>query len=346
LPAPTRRSVPAAAHRHRSTAAAAALAAAGLAPERDVPLASLARWRIGGPADLLVRPADTAGVARAVAVARDHDLPLFVMGDGSNMLFDDRGFRGLVVMIGPALGGFAVAGTRVQAGAGLWVPDLARRLARAGLAGLEHVVGIPGRLGGLVVMNGGSQRKGIGTHVHAVTVVRPDGTVARRTQAALGYSYRHSALQGSGEIVTGVELELAPGDRGAIRREMVAILAARRAKFPKNLPNCGSTFLSDPAMYDRVGPPGKAIEAAGLKGLAIGGAQISPLHANFIVNRGGATAQEVLALVALIRETVRARTGFAMDCEVRHLTETGEEAPLHVFTDAGRFDRSLPARKD
>lgn len=291
-----------------------------------------------------MRPADTAGVARAVAVAQDHDLPMFVMGDGSNMLFDDQGFRGLVVMIGPALDGFAVLGSRVQAGAGLWVPDLARRLMRAGLAGLAHVVGIPGRLGGLVVMNGGSQRKGIGTHVHAVTVVRPDGTVARLEHGVLDYAYRRSALQGSGNIVTGVELELAPGDPGAIRREMVAILAARRAKFPKNLPNCGSTFLSDPAMYERVGPPGQAIEAAGLKGLAIGGAQVSPLHANFIVNRGGARAEEVLALVALIRETVREHTGFAMDCEVRYLTETGEEHPLHVFTDAGRFDRGLLRR--
>jgi UDP-N-acetylmuramate dehydrogenase len=144
--------------------------------------------------------------------------------------------------------------------------------------------------------------------------------------------------------ITGVELELAPGDPGAIRREMLGILAARRKKFPKNLPNCGSTFLSDPAMYATVGPPGRAIEAAGLKGAAIGGAQVSTLHANFIVNRGGATSDEVLALIAHVRETVFARTGYRMDCEARFVTETGEERPAHEFTDAGRFDRGLLAR--
>ncbi|ARE39239.1 UDP-N-acetylenolpyruvoylglucosamine reductase [Rhodovulum sp. P5] len=281
-----------------------------------------------------------------MSVARDCDLPLFVMGDGSNMLFDSRGFRGIVLRIGPGLDALAFAGTRVTAGAGIWVPAFARQLALRGLAGLEHVVGIPGRLGGLVVMNGGSQRKGIGTHVRHVTVVTRDGESRTLAHADLGYSYRTSALQGSGAIVTDVVLELEPGDRGVIMREMIEILASRRRKFPKNLPNCGSTFLSNPAMYDKVGPPGQAIEAAGLKGVAIGGAQVSPLHANFIVNRGGATSDEVLALIALVRGTVQNRTGFAMDCEVRHLTESGEERPAHEFTDAGRFDRSLLDRID
>lgn len=325
----------------RIAAAARALAAAGVMVRRDVPLARLARWQIGGPADLLAQPVGTAQVAQVVTIARDHGLPLFTLGDGSNMLFDDRGFRGIVLQIGAGLASLSVAGTRVTAGAGLWVPCVARRLAQLGLTGLEHVVGIPGRLGGLVVMNGGSQRKGIGSHVRAVTVVRPDGSVAQMDQAALEYRYRHSALQGAGAIVTEVVLDLAQGEPGAVRREMIGILAARRRKFPKNLPNCGSTFLSNPAMYDRVGPPGQAIEAVGLKGAAIGGAQVSPLHANFVVNRGAARAAEVLALIALIRATVLAQTGFAMECEVRHLTETGEERPAHEFTDAGRFDRSL-----
>lgn len=328
----------------RIAAAARELEAAGIGVQRDVVLARLARWQIGGPADLVAQPVDTAQVAQVVAIARAQGLPLFTMGDGSNMLFDDRGFRGIVLQIGPGLDGFVATGGVVRAGAGLWVPCLARRLAGLGLSGLEHIVGIPGRLGGLVVMNGGSQRKGIGSHIRAVTVVQSDGAITKMDQAALGYRYRCSALQGSGAIVTEVVLDLSPGDRGAVRREMVGILAARRRKFPKNLPNCGSTFLSDPAMYDRVGPPGQAIEAAGLKGVAIGGAQVSPLHANFVVNRGGAQAAEVLALIALIRKTVRERTGFAMDCEVRYLTETGEERPVHEFTDAGRFDPALMKR--
>lgn len=346
---PEQRNGRVAGHAARIAAAAQALSVAGVRVQRDVALARLARWQIGGPADLVAHPVDTAQVALVVGIARAQGLPLFTMGDGSNMLFDDDGFRGIILQIGSGpegsgLDGFVAAGTTVRAGAGLWVPCLARRLAGLGLSGLEHIVGIPGRLGGLVVMNGGSQRKGIGNHIHAVTVVRPNGQIQRMDQAALDYRYRASALQGAGAIVTEVELALVPGDAGAVRRVMVGILADRRRKFPKNLPNCGSTFLSNPAMYDTVGPPGQAIEAAGLKGVAIGGAQVSPLHANFVVNRGGARATEVLALVALIRETVRAQTGFAMDCEVRYLTQTGEERPVHAFTDAGRFDQTLMDR--
>lgn len=330
--------------RKRTEVAAQALAAAGIAMRRDVSLSTLARWRIGGPADLLAQPRDTAQVAQVVALARQIEIPLFTLGDGSNMLFDDRGFRGIVMQIGAGLDSFTAADTSVTAGAGLWVPRLAHHLARLGLSGLEHIVGIPGRLGGLVVMNGGSQRKGIGTHVQRVRIVTSAGEIAMLERAELDYRYRYSALQGSGAIVTEVELSLTAANSATVRREMIKILVERRRKFPKDQPNCGSTFLSNPTMYDRIGPPGQAIEAAGLKGVAIGGAQVSPRHANFIVNRGGAHADEVMALIALIRETVRARTGFAMDCEVRYLSETGEEHPVHTFTDADRFDRTLLER--
>lgn len=331
-------------HAARCEAVARALADAGIRQARDVPLAPLARWQIGGPADLLVTPTTTQAVAQVVHETRVADLPLFVMGDGSNMLFSSAGFRGVVLQIGQNMAALDVDGCSVRAGAGIWVPAFARRLAHHGLTGLEHVVGIPGRLGGLVVMNGGSQRKGIGHHVRAVTVVTAQGDVRRIPHDALDYAYRRSALQGSGAIVTEVALALARGDGPASRREMIDIMGARRRKFPKNLPNCGSTFLSNPAMYDRVGPPGRAIEEAGLKGVAIGGAQVSPLHANFIVNRGGATSDEVLALIAHVRARVLARTGFAMDCEARYLTPFGEERPAHVFTDADRFDRRLLAQ--
>lgn len=328
-------------HATRCEAVAQALSGAGIHVTRQAPLAPLARWQIGGAADLLVAPATTEEVAKAIRLTKDADLALFVMGDGSNMLFSTEGFRGVVLQICQNMAWLEAEGTYVRAGAGIWVPAFARRLAHYGLTGLEHIVGIPGRLGGLVVMNGGSQRKGIGSHVRAVTVVTADGDIHRMTQGALAYAYRRSALQGSGAIVTEVELDLARAERGAILREMIGIMVSRRAKFPKNLPNCGSTFLSNPTMYDQVGPPGHAIEAAGLKGVAIGGAQISPLHANFIVNRGGATSDEVLALIAHIRSTVHERTGFAMDCEARYLAPWGEERPAHEFTDAGRFDTGL-----
>lgn len=335
------------AHRARIDRLAADLRAAGVGRvTRDVPLAPLVRWRIGGPADLLVDAAGTGDVAAALRLARQAGVPVFLLGDGSNMLIDSRGFRGLVLRIGRAMSALSVEGTRVQAGGGLWVPRLALELARRGLTGLEHVAGIPGTIGGLVLMNGGSQRKGVGTQVRRVTLVSPEGRVHEAGQEELEFSYRHSALQGRGVAITAVELELEPGEPAAIRRGMIAILAERRRKFPKNLPNCGSTFLSNPAMYATVGPPGRAIEEAGLKGVVIGGAQVSPLHANFIVNRGGATSDDVLALIAHIRATVAARTGYLMDCEARFLSAEGEEAPAHEFTDAGRFTPGPSARRD
>ena len=307
----------------------------------DVPLAPISRWKIGGDADIVVCPHSTTEVAQVVQLCKAHDVALFVMGDGSNMLIDSKGFRGVVMKIGAPMSKIEISGTRVTCGAGIWVPYMAKCLANAGLTGLEHVVGIPGTLGGLVLMNGGSQRKGVGSHVRRVTCVLPDSSIRDYTQEELGYSYRHSALQGAGVVITEVELVLANGDVSQIRRDQIDIMASRRKKFPKNLPNCGSTFLSNPAMYETVGPPGKAIEDAGLKGVALGGAQISPLHANFIVNRGNATSDDVLALIAYTRQTVFERTGYKMDCEARFLTETGEERPAHEFTDAGRFDASL-----
>lgn len=319
-----------------------ALLAAGIASvRRDVPLAPITRWKIGGPADLLIEPETTEQVAAAMKLIDKAGAARFVLGDGSNMLMDSAGFRGAIIHIGSRMGWMKRDGTHVNCGAGLWVPLMAMRLARAGLAGLEHVVGIPGTLGGLVLMNGGSQRKGVGTHVARVTFVTATGDIRCVSHDELGYAYRHSALQGAGGVITEVDLELEKGSVRTIRREMIDIMAARRKKFPKNLPNCGSTFLSNPAMYDTVGPPGKAIEEAGLKGRAIGGAQISPLHANFIVNRGGATSDDVLALIAFIRGEVHRRTGYRMDCEARHVTQWGEERPAHEFTDAGRFDPSL-----
>lgn len=327
-----------------SSAVEHALTRAGIEDiQCNVSLADISRWKIGGPADVIVRPRSTDEVATVLRLCRAENIPLFVLGHGSNMLFDSAGFRGVVMLVGDHMSDIRINGTHVESGAGLWVPYMGLMLSRAGLSGLEHTVGIPGTLGGLVLMNGGSQRKGIGQHVQRATCVLADGTIKEFSQEELGYSYRHSTLQGSGAVITKVELELEAGDPSAIRQEMIGILSSRRKKFPKNLPNCGSTFLSNPAMYETVGPPGKAIEEAGMKGVRIGGAQISPLHANFIVNCGGASSNDVLALIALIRNTVYERTGYKMDCEARFLTAQGEERPAHEFTDAGRFDRSLLA---
>lgn len=307
------------------------LVAQGVHVRRNVPTAELSTWRIGGPADLVAEPGSVGDVQAIVRAVRDARVPVTVIGDGSNLLFDDAGHRGLIVRIGSRMSALRIHmdGT-VEAEAGIWVPRFAAAIGRAGFAGCAHAVGIPGTLGGLILMNGGSQRRGIGEHLVSARVVTSDGEVAELDHDACRFAYRRSALQDLGAVVVGGRFRYAAADAGELRREMLAILADRNRKFPRKLPNCGSTFLSDPAMYATVGPPGKAIEECGLKGLRRGGAQISPLHANFIVNTGGATSADVLWLIAEIRRRVAARTGHLMDCEVRHVGPDGRLRPAHL----------------
>ncbi len=293
-------------------------------------MAALGRWRIGGPAALVVTPGSAASLAAVIGLLAGQPIPHAVIGDGTNLLFPDEGFGGVLVRIGRALSGFRqLDDGHVEAEAGLWVPTFVHRLIRGGLAGAVHAIGIPGTLGGLVTMNGGSQRHGIGEHVVDVDLLGRDGIVRRVAAAEMGFAYRRSRVTDEGGTILSARFRFAPGDRAALHAEARAILADRRAKFPRVRANCGSVFVSDPALYERIGPPGRAIEACGLKGLRIGQAQISPDHANFIVNLGGARAADVLALVALARTRVAAATGVAMRAEVRYLNADGTMVPAH-----------------
>jgi len=295
----------------------------------NAPLSEYSSWQIGGPADLLVEAESAAQVATVVRFAREQEIPLVMIGQGTNLLFDDAGLRGIVLKLGSRFGKITVEGERIHAQGGAWVPGVARRAMQAGLVGLEHIIGIPGTLGGLVAMNGGSQRKGIGENVCCVQIVERDGTLRTLSHADCHFAYRESALQGSGAVVVGIELECERGETHEIRRAMLADLRERRRKFPRKVPNCGSVFLSTGAMHATVGPPGKIIEEAGLKGFRVGNAEVSRQHANFIVNRGGASAREVLDVIAHVRRTVQQRIGFELCCEVRHVSTAGEIRPAH-----------------
>jgi UDP-N-acetylmuramate dehydrogenase len=301
----------------------------------DEPLSNHCSWRIGGPADLLVEPESASQVANLIRFACREQLPLVVIGQGTNLLFADDGVRGVVLKLGEKMSRIAISGNRIVAEGGVWVPQLAQRAMRAGLAGLEHTIGIPGTLGGLVMMNGGSQRKGIGENVSRVRVVDRQGTIQQLDQVDCGFAYRHSALQGSGMVVVEVELVCPFGERTEIRRAMVCDLRERRHKFPRKLPNCGSVFLSTSEMHASVGPPGRIIEQAGLKGFAIGGAEVSRQHANFIVNRGTATADDVLRVIEHIRRTVRQQLDFDLRCEVRYVSPAGEILPADRIVPQG-----------
>jgi UDP-N-acetylmuramate dehydrogenase len=296
----------------------------------DVDLAAHTRWRIGGKADCCVSPGTIDACRAVVERCRTEGLRFMVIGDSSNLLFDDRGYRGVLVHIGRPLSQVDIRGGEVTVQAGAWVPAVARRVGGAGLTGIEHIVGIPGTFGGLVCMNGGSLRQGIGESIVEVSAIMPDATMLQLPASACGFAYRRSRFQQTGAIVVEAKLALAHGDVTGIRRRMIEIMASRRRRFPLKLPNCGSVFVSDPAMYQHIGPPGAAIERCGLKGTRLGNAQIAAQHANFIVNLGGASSRDVLALIDLARERVRAATGFSMDCEVRHVGPEGHVRPAHL----------------
>jgi UDP-N-acetylmuramate dehydrogenase len=295
----------------------------------DAPLRDYSRWQIGGPADVLVEPSTLESVRACLKWLHGAGVPVIVIGDGSNILFDDAGVRAVVMRLGRSLSRYGIVGMTAWAEAGLFVPQFIHALGNAGLSGAEHAIGIPGTLGGLVMMNGGSMRKGIGerlTQVHCCDML---GTAFTWTQQECEFRYRGSRLQDAGAVVLSAEFAFDRGDPRQMRREMLKIMRDRNAKFPRELPNCGSVFVSDPAMYAIVGPPGKAIEDVGLKGRRSGNAQISPLHANFFVNLGGAGSNDILRLIHLARRLVHERTGFWMESEVRHIGPDGLIRPAH-----------------
>lgn len=295
----------------------------GVTCRTNVLLSELSSWRIGGSADVVAEPATTQAVADVIGVLREASCPWIVIGAGSNLLFDSDGFRGVIIRIGSAMAWIESSGASMRFGAGVQACRLAHRAAQIGRVGLEHIVGIPGTMGGLVAMNGGSLRQNIGDVVREVVAVDVDGRVRRWPAEECGFDYRTSRFQTSGEIVVEATIELKAGEPKAIRRSMLDILKSRRSKFPMDWPNCGSVFLNDAEIFVKFGPPGKVVEDTGCKGWRVGDAQVSERHANFIVNLGSATSKDVITLVDRIRHAAHERTGLWLTCEVRYVSPTG-----------------------
>ena len=299
----------------------------------DEPLKNHCSWRIGGPADALVEPGTPEEAARLLLFAREEGLPLIVLGRGTNLLFSDAGVRGIVLKLGSRFAGWSVSDRTVTVRSGLWVPRLVRNLAESGLSGLEHAAGIPGSFGGLVTMNGGSLRRSVSDNILSVTALSREGIVRQFSRDECGFSYRTSLFQNAsrpgrkGWIVLEAVLECGEEDPSVLRRELLRVLAERKGKFPLKQPNCGSVFTNSPDVYAEAGAPGKIVEETGLKGLRSGDAQVSVLHANFIVNLGGATARDVLSLMGEIRRRVHRRIGHWLASEVLYADEEGNFVP-------------------
>ncbi|MDB4254670.1 UDP-N-acetylmuramate dehydrogenase [bacterium] len=292
--------------------------------QQNVDLSSISQWRIGGPADLLLCPSSTAELMALMRWFAQHDIRPLVIGQTSNLLFDDAGVRAPLIQIGSRMRGMEIKDQQAWIQAGVWVPIVARRLMQFGLGGAEHISGIPGTLGGLICMNGGSQRKGIASIITEVESVDYSGNFRTRTVQDCSFAYRRSIFQNNGEIISAATLRLRPRMRADIRADMRAILAERRRKFPRKEPNCGSVFRSNPAMYAEFGPPGAVIERLGFKGRTLGGAQVSLRHANFIVNNGGARAVDVLGLIHQISCAVFDNTGQRLEAEVVFVSSQGK----------------------
>ncbi|MDA0675649.1 MAG: UDP-N-acetylmuramate dehydrogenase [Proteobacteria bacterium] len=278
----------------------------------DAPLAKLTWFRVGGLADVLFRPADQDDLAHFLA-ERPKDVPVTVLGTGSNVLIRDGGVEGVVVRLGRPFASVHIEGQTLHAGGGAAGLAVARAAARAGLAGLEFMSGIPGTVGGAVRMNAGAFGSDVSAVLQGADILDGKGWFSACDAAALGFSYRHSALPGDA-IVVGAHFKGVAGDAATIAARMAAIEKARTETQPVRSPTGGSTFVN---------PPGhkawELIDRAGCRGLVLGDAQVSELHCNFLINRGRATAADIEGLGEDVRRRVFAATGIRLEWEIRRI---------------------------
>ncbi|HLT57524.1 MAG TPA: UDP-N-acetylmuramate dehydrogenase [Limnochordales bacterium] len=276
------------------------------------PLRRHTSFRIGGPADLFVVPRSVEDVAAVQELAARAGIPVTVIGGGSNLLVADEGVRGVVMRIGRGLDRVVWDGPRVMVEAGAPLPRLAKEAAQRGFSGLEFAGGIPGTVGGALVMNAGAHDGCMAYVVRRVLAVGAAGDLVELDGEEMEFTYRSSRLQREqGLVAVQAELVLAPGDPEEVRAKMRAYLERRRRTQPLGTKNAGSIFKNPPGDF-----AGRLLELAGCKGMAVGDAVVSPLHANFIINRGAATAADVRRLIDRMRSRVQQEFGVELELEV------------------------------
>ncbi|EAQ31900.1 UDP-N-acetylmuramate dehydrogenase [Idiomarina baltica] len=292
----------------------------------DEELSKISRWKTGGNADLIIKPKSLKNLSNLVAGFKKQQVEYIIIGETSNLLFDDKGLRVPCIQIDSAFNNIKLTSTGVIVESGYWVPKLSRFLMLNNFTGAEHICGIPGTIGGLVYMNGGSMRRSIGDNVIKVTSLTKNGDIVTRSKSECFFNYRESIFQNISEIIVEVEFEFDKiDDRAEVRRKMLHILKDRRNKFPRKLPNCGSVFKSNPKMYEKYGPPGKVIEDLCFKGFSIGNSRVSEQHANFITHNGKGKSSEIRDLIRLVHVTAFEKLGLKMDIEVSSLDEYGRK---------------------
>ena len=272
-------------------------------------------FRIGGNADMFVCP-KTSQIPDIIALAGRHNVPVTIIGNGSNLLVGDKGIRGLVLAISKSADRIEVSGNCLMADAGALLSKTAAEAAKSSLTGLEFAAGIPGTLGGAIVMNAGAYGGEMKDVITTARVLAPDGEVLTLTADALEFSYRHSCILEKGYIVLDAVLELKKGEADQIRETMEDYRKRRIEKQPLEYPSAGSAFKRPEGYF-----AGKLIQDAGLRGYTVGGAQVSGKHCGFVINKGNATAQDVLALIEDVKQNVYEKFQVELEPEVKMMGE-------------------------
>lgn len=277
-------------------------------------------FRVGGCADYYVNCTDRKELSRLLSFLTEEGVPHMLIGNGSNLLFRDSGYRGVIIHLEGEFQDCEVQGDTVIAGSGKLLSSVSSLAAKSGLAGMEFASGIPGSIGGAIYMNAGAYGGEMKDIVTRVWLMSPDGKEETvRTGAEMEFTYRNSCLQRTGEIVTKVELKLQPEDAEAIQARIAELTEKRVQKQPVNFPSAGSTFKRPAEGYAAA-----LIQESGLKGVSVGGAEVSEKHSGFIINKGGATATDVLQLMELVEKKVYEDSGIHLEPEVRIIGEEDE----------------------
>lgn len=283
---------------------------------RQEPMSLHTTFRIGGPADLFVTPGSIQAVADSIRICKGTQTPYAVIGNGSNLLVSDTGYRGVIIQIGRNLNQITGNGEEIRAQAGAMLSVIAKTALSESLTGFEFASGIPGTLGGAVVMNAGAYGGEMKDVLTEVTVLTREGEIRTVPAGKLEMGYRTSLAAKNGWIILEAVLKFQKGDAEAIRGRMEELKMQRVTKQPLDLPSAGSTFKRPEGYF-----AGKLIMDAGLRGFTVGGAQISEKHCGFVVNKGGATAEDVRNLICAVQKKVQEDAGVKLEPEVKFLGE-------------------------
>lgn len=278
------------------------------------PMSGHTTFRVGGPADYYVEPETEEELSRVLALCRETGQEFMILGNGSNLLVGDGGYRGVMIALGRSFSEITVEENRVRAGAGAMLAAVAKQALSHALTGLEFAAGIPGTIGGAVFMNAGAYGSDMSAVLETVTVMNRDGEVLTLQADQLELGYRTSCVGREGYVVLEAVMLLQPGEEAEIRAVMEDLSQKRRTKQPLEYPSAGSTFKRPTGYF-----AGKLIQDAGLRGFRVGGAQVSEKHCGFVINRGGATAADVMDLCHAVQQKVKEQFGVELEMEVRTL---------------------------